>query len=162
MFENESALYRFVNDYLRNVAADVPEDQLLKEPGPGVKPPIWVLGHLAVSCDYALRTMGQPLVCPRAWHKMFGPGSPNIPTGDEIPTKQELLDTIQQGSEAVLAAVAGTEDDDMNQPHAVELLKGSAIKTKGQLIAHLMTTHASFHLSQLSTWRRAVGKPPIV
>jgi hypothetical protein len=29
------------------------------------------------------------------------------------------------------------------------------------VLAHLMTTHAAFHLGELAIWRRAMGESPI-
>jgi len=50
----------------------------------------------------------------------------------------------------------------MDQPHSVQILKETPIRTNGDLLAHLMSTHQSFHLAQLSACRRKAGKGPIV
>ncbi len=50
----------------------------------------------------------------------------------------------------------------MSQPHPVELLKSTNLKTLGDLGAHLMATHESFHVAQLSACRRHKGKGPLI
>ncbi len=50
----------------------------------------------------------------------------------------------------------------MEQPHAVEILKPTNLKTNGDVLAHLMCTHMAFHIAQLSACRRKSGKGPIV
>jgi hypothetical protein len=44
----------------------------------------------------------------------------------------------------------------------VELFKDSPVQTQGDILSHLMTTHFATHVGQLSVWRRAHGKPPLV
>jgi uncharacterized damage-inducible protein DinB len=36
------------------------------------------------------------------------------------------------------------------------------LPTLGDILGHLMTTHPSLHLGQLSTWRRVIGLPPVL
>jgi uncharacterized damage-inducible protein DinB len=62
----------------------------------------------------------------------------------------KLCQAAQQGSAESLA-----------EPHGLELLSGTAIQTRGQILAHLLTTHLSFHVAQLSGWRRAAGHGPL-
>ncbi len=50
----------------------------------------------------------------------------------------------------------------LDAPHAIELLKTTVLKTNGDVLAHLMTTHESFHLAQLSACRRKAGKGPVI
>jgi uncharacterized damage-inducible protein DinB len=47
-------------------------------------------------------------------------------------------------------------------PHEVEFLKPTPLKTNRHLLSHLMTTHESMHIGQLSTWRRQMGFEKVV
>ena len=72
MFEHERALNEFVVDYLDRLVRDLDETDLDFEPCEGVNPPRWILGHLAVNNDYALRMLGDRFQCPKEWHRSFG------------------------------------------------------------------------------------------
>ena len=59
-------------------------------------------------------------------------------------------------------AAPGASPEAMNQPHDIQLLKSTVLKTNGDVLAHLMCTHPSFHIAQLSACRRHSGKGPVV
>ena len=40
----------------------------------GANPPAFILGHLAVINDYALKFLGEERVAPKEWHKRFRSG----------------------------------------------------------------------------------------
>jgi DinB family protein len=162
MFERELTLYKFNRNYLRLLAADIDESDLGTAPFPGANPPVWILGHLAVATDYAARLLGLERACPRQWHAQFAPGSKPTELKPPLPTKEELLAAIENGHRRVSEAAPNASAEAMNQPHAVELLKPTTLKTVGDVLAHLMCTHAAFHLAQLSACRRKAGKGPVV
>ncbi|HEV3023554.1 MAG TPA: DinB family protein [Pirellulales bacterium] len=162
MFERELTLYRFNLNYLRLLTADIAEGDMHVAPFPGANPPVWILGHLAVATDYAGRQLGLERVCPREWHAQFAPGSKPADLKDPLPTKSELMAAIENGHRRASEAAPKASAETMASPHAVELLKPTVLKTVGDVVAHLMTTHESFHLAQLSACRRKAGKGMIV
>lgn len=162
MFDRERLLYAFLLDYIRASVADIGEDELTHQATPGTNPPVWILGHLALATDYALKTLGEPTQCPRAWHASFGPGTKPLADQKVSPTKAELLAAIEKGHELVSAAAATADPARMDEPHSIPFLKQSKLQTNGDLLAHLLTTHEALHIGQLSVWRRATGRPPLV
>lgn len=162
MFERELTLYKFGLNYIRMLTADLDDAQLNVAPFEGANPPVWILGHLAVSTDYAGRMLGLKPECPREWHKMFGPGSKPAELAGPLPTKADLLTSLEQGYKRVAEAVPNASVEVLDQPHAVELLRPTVLKTNGDVLAHLLCTHPMFHIAQLSACRRKSGKGPIV
>jgi hypothetical protein len=162
MFERERTLYKFNLNYLRLLAADLEEADMAAAPFPGANPPVWILGHLAVATDYAGRMLGLETVCPRRWHAQFAPGSKPCDVKEPYPSKAELVAAIENGHRRVAEAAAIATEEAMNQPHSVELLKPTVLKTTGDVLAHLMCTHAAFHTAQLSACRRKAGKGTII
>jgi hypothetical protein len=162
VFQRELTLYKFNLNYLRLLAADLDEADMGASPFPGANPPVWILGHLAVATDYAGRLLGLETACPRAWHKQFAPGSQPADVKEPYPLKAELVAAIENGHRRVAEAAAVATDEAMNQPHAVELLKPTVLKTNGDVLAHLMCTHAAFHTAQLSACRRKAGKAAVI
>jgi hypothetical protein len=96
----------------------------------------------------------------------FGRGSENAIPDRVRPTKSELLTAIDRGHERVTAALERIDDDgdiraSLAQPHEMALFEDSPLTTRSDLLAHLLTTHAAFHLGHLSTWRRQMGFDPL-
>jgi len=162
VFERELTLYKFNLNYLRLLAADLDDANLGKPAFPGGNPPVWILGHLAVATDYAGKLLGLRPQCPREWHVQFAPGTKSADVAAPYPSKGDLLGAIEAGHRRVSEAVPTASSEAMSQAHAVELLKPTVLKTVGDVLAHLMTTHESFHISQLSACRRSCGKGTIV
>lgn len=162
MLERELTLYKFNLNYLRLLSADIAESNLAVAPFAGANPPVWILGHLAVATDYAAKLLGLDRACPRDWHVKFAPGSKPADLQPPLPTKSELLDALENGHRRVSEAAATASAEALSQPHSVELLKPTVLKTVGDVLAHLMCTHAAFHAAQLSACRRKAGKGPVV
>jgi hypothetical protein len=162
VFERELTLYKFNLNYLRLLAAELDDANLGKPAFPGGNPPVWILGHLAVATDYAGKLLGLRPQCPREWHTQFAPGTKPADVVTPYPTKGDLLGSIEAGHRRVSEAVPGASSEAMSQPHNVELLKPTVLGTFGDVLAHLMTTHEAFHISQLSACRRSCGKGIIV
>jgi len=162
MLENELTLYAFNLQYCRTLTIDIPDEKLTHQIAPGVNTPHWILGHLAIATDFAAGCLGLPKTCPAEWHREFGPGSrPTDPQAFRV-KKADLLHAIRSGHERVAAAIPHADSAAMAKPHGAAVLKDTPIKTVGELLAHLMTTHAAVHLGQLSVWRRAMGFPPLM
>lgn len=160
MFERETMLYAFNLQMAGRLAADVDDAVLYQALPGGGNPPVWILGHLAISTDYALQILGREKQCPAEWHREFGPGSD--PAGVTVrPTKAELLNALEAGHARVTAAIGEADLSRLAKPHRVEFIRDSPIQTNGDLLSHLLTTHAAMHLGQLSMWRRQMGHRPL-
>lgn len=161
MLDNELAIFAFNLQYCQNLAREIPDEKLSDPIAPGMNPPRWILGHLAIATDFAAGCLGLPKACPVEWHREFGPGS----TPDESPPtrllKSDLLNAITAGHDRVAAAAPLADPAAMAKPHGAAILKDTPINTVGELLAHLMTSHFATHLGQLSVWRRAKGLPPL-
>lgn len=157
---HQLTIYRFMYRYGRQIIADLSEEQMKTPAFAGANPPSWIIGHLTVSADYALKIMGQPTLVAKNWHVMFGPGSSPMKHLDKHPGRAELLAAYEAGHEAVLTALPNVELEAMKAPSFFEpLIKD--LPTMGDLLTHLLTSHEGFHVSQLSACRRAGGLSPL-
>jgi DinB superfamily len=162
VFERELTLYKFNLKYLRLLMADLDESDLGSAPFEGANPPVWILGHLAISADFSGGLLGLKPVCPIEWRKPFAPGTDSSAVPRPWPTKSELLAAIENGHRRVSEAAPGASAEAMNKPHDIAFFKPTVLATVGDVLAHTMTTHIAFHLAQLSACRRRAGKGPIV
>jgi len=161
MFTREIKLNRFLLNYFDNVVADIPNDKLADRARGAGHPPVWVLGHLAICAELGQVLLGGELKN-EAWLPVFGPRSSDEVADAESYSKDKLASHIRSEYATLCEMVAAAPPERMDQPHGVEILEGSLVETIGDLEAHLLTTHFSFHLSQLSGWRRAMGGEPLV
>lgn len=156
MFEHEIAINQFQVGLFAKTIADVPEETLF-EPSPGHgHPPIWILGHLAIAGENGQALLGGKPSHPQ-WRSLFGAGS-----SDKIAKDPSLTrDVFQQQIPVIYAELqrlaAGAAPEVISQPHGFAPFQGTPLKTKGHLIALLLTNHFGFHLSQLSSCRRVAG-----
>ena len=160
MFERERAINQFLLGGFELVMADIPESRIAERPPGNGHPPLWVLGHLAICAELGLNFCGQEMNHPE-WMPVFGPGSSDEIQSPENYSKELFMKEIPEGYAKLGQATESVDKADFDSPHQVALLDNSSIKTKGELIGHLITSHVAFHMAQLSCWRGAAGHGPI-
>lgn len=162
MFEREIALYQFTNGYLKSIIKDFDDQRFTSPIAEGVNPPAWVVSHIAISNDFILALLGDDQrVCPQSWRDAFGPRMSPSQLRMPYPTRSELVDALDRGCELVSVTASKADPAFMDQPHSVELFRGTPVKTNGDAVALLMTAHLSTHVGQLSIMRRQGGFAPI-
>ena len=159
MFKNEFVLNAFNREYLQNIANDLTDSDL--DTVTTGKTPRWILGHLRVVADMPREMVGLAPQLDETWGAGYGPGSKTAdPSAPSFNVKQIVAETIAAYEE--LADAAQQADAEvMSQPHGLGLLDGTALKTRGDLLSHLLSTHFAFHLAQLSACRQAKGMGPM-
>lgn len=159
MFEYEISLSQLNRRYLGRLVEDMTEDNLDHQPAPGLHSARWILSHLAIVSDSGLKLLGLPMRLPLEWHAAYGMGS--APGSHERirPSLEQLMAAITEGYSAVAETVKSASPEVLEQPHGIERLNWSGLVTRGELLAHLLTTHFALHIGQLSTLRRLQGKP---
>lgn len=156
MFENEIAINEFLIRQLEIIAKDIPDDDLFPPSVGHGHSPIWILGHLAISGEMGHRLLGGSIAHPE-WLRLFGPGSAGTVSSDVQLTKQGLVSTIIETYERFRELALAADAKVATTPHSVNLFTGTSIKTVAHCITHLLTSHFSFHLAQLSSCRRVAG-----
>lgn len=157
MFEREINVCSFTLAYANRMLADVTDDRLAFQPSPLANPPVWILGHLAVIADYGLEILGHARRCSAAWHKAFAPGSNSSAGEFPVHDKATLLATLDGSYKALMAAAAKSTEAAAETRISLPVFKDTPIQTVGDLITHILTSHMSLHLGQLSAWRRSMG-----
>lgn len=96
MFETECTINRFLLNYCRMMVSDIPDERMTEQPLPGVNHPAWILGHLAYSADGAVGALGGVKMLTGEWIKRFGPGSQPTTIRSDYPSKEELLQKLEE------------------------------------------------------------------
>lgn len=147
--------------YAVGLVEAIPDEELTLQPVAGqvINHPAWVLGHLAVSNDFAAESLGGQAVCPPAWAALFEQGTRPQADRSLYPTKAVLLDHLQRSVAAVKDRLAMASPQQLAGP-APDVMR-DFFPTMGNFVVFDMTTHAGTHLGQLSAWRRAKGYPAL-
>jgi hypothetical protein len=153
-------LNKFLLGHFDQVVKDIPADRMNERPAGDGHPPLWVLGHLAVCVDLGQSLLGGEFKHPD-WLKVFGPGSDDEISDPGNYSASDFIAYIHEGYPRLAVEFAAADSSLLAELHGIRLLSGTTIQTRGDLLAHLISTHFAFHLAQLSTWRRAAGQPPL-
>ncbi len=160
MFETEFRINQFLIQYCQTLSADIPDERFAEQPLPGVNHPAWILGHLAISSDFAAAVLGGEKVLTEDWYKLFGPGSMLTAVRKDYPTKTELLQAIDTGYQRARESAVSATAEVLARPNPNRRLR-SGLPTVQDAYAFLLTGHFSLHLGQFSTWRRMIGLAPL-
>ncbi len=162
MFEREIVLFNFVKSYFHKLVADISDESLAEQPMPGVNHPAWIMGHLCIANDYVSQILGNEGAC------SYTNGSPFshlalklLADRESYPSKQELIEEFDLSHARAIVSVKHSTPEQMATPQLSSFYK-EELPLVGDLIAHLMTTHPTSHLGQLSTWRRVKELPSVL
>ena len=148
--------FRFTLRFANLLVADIDDDQMARQPHPGMNHPAWVLGHYAIGADFVAQLLGQPMLTDDDWMATFGPGS--TPTSDRsaYPSRDALLEVVNNTHVRAIEFMATATPEQLAAANETPFFP-DVFPTVGDLLTHLLTTHAALHLGQLSAWRRCVG-----
>lgn len=136
--------------------AGLDDSHLAVEPAAGAKTAGWLIGHLAVTGDFARRLCGRTALCPAEWRAAFNPGTtPSLIVTDYPPMSDlggVMLAVYRDLGDAALHVPAAALDAE--NPYAP---KREEFPTAGEFIAWILAGHFGYHLGQLVAWRAAAG-----
>ena len=129
------------------------------ESQPGMKTAGWLVGHLAVTGDFARHLCGSPPLCPREWRAAFNPGSKPSHDAADYPPMDRLCE-VAHAVYADLCTIAPAADPArLATPNPYESARAD-FPTAGDFVAYLMSSHLAYHLGQLTAWCAAAGVRP--
>jgi hypothetical protein len=134
---------------------DLTPDQMPQQPRPGMNHAAWILGHLAMPRFWSAENIKVPCTLPAGWNETFGFGTKPIADATLYPAKSELLNQLAETHRVMEAALQSMTENQLMAPGDPRIRH--LLPTVGDGIIGLMSTHESFHIGQLSAWRRAMG-----
>lgn len=154
--QTTACVCRYMITMAEPILADLNDAHAALEPRQGAKTAGWILGHLAVSGDFARRLCGRSPLCPPDWSPRFAPGSQPSLDASTYPSMHDLLHAFVAVYED-LATVAPQIDPTRlgaANPYGPAVAE---FPTAGDFVVYLMTAHLGYHLGQLAGWRSAAG-----
>jgi hypothetical protein len=147
---------RFLLQQYDRWLADLEDQHRALEPAPGTKTAGWLLGHLAVTGDFARKLCGLPPLAPRHWRALFAPGTSPSLDPDSYPPMRVLVETFRSIYSDLAAQAPAAVAEALSAPNPYEPAR-PAFPTGGSFARYLLTGHLAYHLGQLSIWRAAAA-----
>lgn len=134
---------------------------LAHEPAAGCKTAGWLVGHLAVTGDFARRLCGRAPLCPKEWRALFNPGTEPSHDPAIYPAMSQLCDAVRTVYADLCDAAMGADQEVLAGENPFAPTR-TTFPTSGEFVQYLLTGHFGYHLGQLVIWRAAAGleKPP--
>lgn len=125
--------------------------------------PAFIFGHLSLYPATVLKMLeldASAATPPARWSELFAPGRPceDDPGGTIYPPKDELTGTFFRVLEAAQERVCTAEDAAFTKLTPDERYR-TFFPTVGAAALSMLNNHMSFHLGQVSAWRRCMGLP---
>jgi hypothetical protein len=147
---------RYLLSQADGVLARLDDSHRALEPHPGAKTAGWLIGHLAVTGDFARHLCGARALCPREWRAAFNPGSQPSSDPAHYPPMSDLCETFRAVYRDLCTTVAETGAARLSIPNPYEPARAD-FPTAGDFVAFLISGHLAYHLGQLVAWRAAAG-----
>jgi uncharacterized damage-inducible protein DinB len=147
--------------YMRDLVADLSQEEMLLQP-PGVpNHAAWTLGHVIYSCQAIAGELGVEPWLPSDWESSFGTGtSPDAVAASRHSGKSALLAALADAGDRLRAALLASDEARLREPLPDEKAR-EILPTLGHALLQIVAGHTAFHAGQLAVWRRAIGRAPV-
>jgi hypothetical protein len=152
--------FAYCLDFLHEQVADVAESDMTAQPNGIVNHPAWILGHLAYASQLLGGVVGLRAWLPADWPERFGTGSVPVADAGRYESKADLLAILRDAQARMTEAVERADDAYLDRVFPVESYR-DVFPTIRHSLTQVLVGHASFHVGQLSVWRKAMGLPPM-
>lgn len=145
--------------FVRDLVADLSDEEMTLQP-PGVpNHAAWTLGHLIHSCQAIAGELGVGPWLPDDWGSRFGYGSsPGAAADFPGPGRAALLAALVDAGDRLRTILLATDESRLKEPLPDESVR-KLLPTLGDALVQVVSAHTAFHAGQLAAWRRAIGRP---
>jgi len=146
--------------YIRELVADLTDEEMVMQP-PGVpNHGAWTLGHIIFSCEQIAQLLGVEPWLPADWEARFGYGSTPGPQALAASGKSGALAAFADAGQHLRAALLGIDESNLYRPLPDEQAR-AILPTVADALVQIVAAHTAFHAGQLAAWRRAIGRRPV-
>jgi len=92
--------------------------------------------------------------------KTLGLGSTPSTNRADYPSKEKLLQLLNETHERLYQLIAAADESQLDAPTPFPRL-AAGLPTIREALTFILVGHVGVHLGQLSTWRRMIGLPPL-
>ena len=147
---------RFLLSQADRALAGIGDDHRAMEPMPGTKTAGWLVGHLAVTGDFARRLCGRKPICPKEWRSLFNPGTTPSTDASQYPPMGDLCGMLRTVYTDLCEAAMTADAQTLAAENPFDPTRAT-FPTSGEFVVYLLTGHLAYHVGQLVAWRAAAG-----
>src|SRR5262249_1037541 len=140
--------------------ADVTEAEMVAQPNGFVNHPAWTIGHITAATHLLARTIGVPKWLSTEWVQHYRTGSKPISDAAPYDSKNELLSKLREAQSKISEAIEQMTDAQLDVVFPAEAYR-YVFPTIRHALTQVLIGHTSFHVGQISLWRKAMGLPPM-
>lgn len=152
--------FAYALDYLREQVANVAPVDMVAQPTGIANHPAWTIGHLVFACEMLGGVVGVEPWLPAHWATRYGPGSVPSPDAKQNDSKEDLLNQLGEGQSRLTSALLRLNETRLDQPFPDPAYL-DIFPTVGHALVQVLVGHTSFHIGQVSIWRKAMALPPM-
>ncbi|MDP6478890.1 MAG: hypothetical protein QGI75_02480 [Phycisphaerales bacterium] len=147
---------RFLPVLAEVLTSDIDPDRFADRLGTTINHPAFVLGHCAYYTGVCVTMLGGECNFDEEEASLYAMGAECLDEADRYPTKDAC---IARFSERCVFAAGFLEscDPEVLERSAAGTPFEERFSTLGQVAAFMLMGHPSFHLGQISAWRRVAG-----
>ena len=149
MSQSAAAILRLLSGRIESVVAEISDEDFEKRPGASLNPPVWLLGHLAVSIDAVSKFAGEPYHLSEEWHSSFNAHSTPFENETPYPSKAEILAAYSEVVDRSINLMDNMSADQLAAAHGLEGLASTPVKSTEDMVTLLLTGHIGWHLGHL-------------
>lgn len=152
--------FHFGVGFLKSLLQGIDAGKLADQPLPGMNHPLWIVGHLAVTMEFAGQLADVSYKAPEGWGELFGMGSQPVSDASKYPSLDELIAELDKSVEVFGSKLASIDAAALAAEMPNEEFR-KMMPTVGDGLVFILNGHVMMHIGQLSAWRRAIGLPPM-
>lgn len=150
---------RMLGNFATMLASDIDPDKFADRCGTTINHPAFVLGHCAYYLGVSVTMLGGSIEFDPDEEQLFKNGAECLDDPSVYPSKEESIARFVERCNFVAGFLDTCDDSAFARPNEEGPFVGE-FTTMGQVVAFMILGHTSFHLGQISGWRRAAGMGP--
>ena len=147
--------------YIRELAADLSDEEMILQPAGVPNHAAWTVGHVTYSCQAMAGELGVGPWLPGDWESVFGYGSSPRDAAKSVHASKEILMTrFADACERLRGALLSVEESRLREPLPDPAARATFESTADALL-QIVAAHTAYHAGQLAAWRRAIGRESV-
>lgn len=151
-----SAPARFMTNMAAMLVTDIDATKFADRCGTTINHPAFVLGHLSYYIGFCMQMLGGDIELTEEEKALYEHGAECQDDASLYPSKDEAIATFNDRVNTV-ADFIDSCDDSVLSASAKDTFFADKFPTLGGVAAFMLIGHPTFHLGQISAWRRVAG-----
>jgi len=147
---------RFMPTFAHMLCDDIDDSKFADRMNTTINHPAFVLGHISYYAGVCIEMLGASVVFDEGEAELYRGGVECSDDATKYPDKDSCLEHFESRCNEAAAFIESCEPDVLERS-AKDTPFAERFATLGQVASFMLMGHPSFHLGQISGWRRIAG-----